>query len=226
MNLGIFNNLINATKENVLVEKFIDELNNFLENKNSTANTNEISLLQQLDNEGKVMVSYRDKMLIERANILNRYARETQEKGTIYFVYNKDIEENVYHISICEEGKSSVVIEARKNELPKGTTVDSVLRKINGKYVLDKEATETINEAMIKMTKELLNEQTQALKEWRKEGHLYTVVENTGDKVWLLDTTIDNKNGICIDDINFPKELMEVAKEGTIFKYVNGEYVK
>ena len=155
MNLGIFNNLINATKENGLVEKFIDELNNFLENKNSTANTNEISLLQQLDNEGKVMVSYRDKMLIERANILNRYARETQEKGTMYFVYNKDIEENVYHISICEEGKSSVVIEAGKDELPKGATVDSVLRKKNGKYILDREGTELISKQMLEMTKKL-----------------------------------------------------------------------
>ena len=64
MNLDIFNNLINKAKENRIVENFLNELNNYLEEDN------ELSLLQKIDNSGKVTVEYRDKMLIERGNIL------------------------------------------------------------------------------------------------------------------------------------------------------------
>ena len=225
MNLDIFNNLINKAKENNIVENFLNELNNYLENNLSKSDDNELSLLQKIYNTGKVTVEYRDKMLLERENILENYAKETKSKGTMYYLYNKDTEDNKYHISICEEGNSRVVIEAEKNELPKGAGVDSVLRKVNGKYVLDVEATRIVNEQISEMVDNLLNEQTRSLKEWRKEGHLYTVTENTGDRVWLLDSTYDSQNGICVDDVEFPKELLDVAKEGTVFRYINGEYV-
>ena len=233
MNLDIFNNLINKAKESKIVENFLNELNNYLEDNLSKSNINneilnkdnELSLLQKVYNTGKVTVEYRDKMLIERGNILEDYAKETDSKGTMYYIYNKDTGDNKYHISVCEEGKCRVLIEAERKELPKGAGVDSVLRKVNGKYILDIEATRVVNERESEMVDKLLNEQTRSLKEWRKEGHLYTVTENTGDRVWLLDSTYDSQNGICVDDVEFPKDLIDVAKEGTVFRYINGEYV-
>ena len=232
MNLDIFNNLINKAKESKIVENFLNELNDYLEDNisksefnNETLNQdNEISLLQKVYNTGKVTIEYRDKMLLERGNILENYAKETESKGTMYYIYNKDTDDNKYYISMCEEGKSRVGIETERKELPKGAGVDSVLRKVNGKYILDEEATKVVSEKMSEMVDNLLEEQTQSLKDWRKEGHLYTVTENTGDRVWLLDSTYDSQNGVCVDDVEFPKEFMEVAKEGTVFRYINGKY--
>ena len=120
---------------------------------------------------------------------------------------------------------SSDVIEIPKNKLPKGAGVDSVLRYVDGKYIFDEKATKEVFQQMAQMVDKLLEEQTQILKQWRQEGHTYVVTENTGDKVWLFDETIDSQNGECIDDIEFPKELMNIAKEGTRFKYINGKYV-
>ena len=233
MNLEIFNSLINKAKESKIVESFLNELNNYLEENLSKSNLNnetlnkdnELSLLQKIYNSGKVTVEYRDKMLIERRKIIENYANETDSKGTMYYIYNKDTDDNKYHISICEKEKSREVIEADKKELPKGAGVDSVLRKVNGKYILDLEATKEVAKQISEMVDELLDEQTQSLREWRKEGHVYTVAENTGDRIWLIDSTYDNQNGICVEDVEFPKELFDVAKEGTVFRYINGEYV-
>ena len=217
MNLDLFHNLIKPIKENGIVEKFIQELNDFL--------GQEQSLLQKIDNEGKVTVDYRDKMLLERNKILIDYAKETQEKGAMYFVYNKDAKDNMYHITMCEDDGSHNVIEIPKNKLPKGAGVDSVLRYVDGKYIFDEKSTKEVTQLMSEMVDRLLEEQMQSLKEWRQEGHTYVVTENTGDKVWLFDETVDSQNGECIDDIDFPKELMNIAKEGTKFKYINANYV-
>ena len=53
MNLDIFNNLAENLKNNKIVEKFIDELNNTLE-KNNNGN---------IINNGELTTEYRDKML-------------------------------------------------------------------------------------------------------------------------------------------------------------------
>ena len=46
--------------------------------------------------------------------------------------------------------------------------------------------------------------------------------ECLGDTVCLTDITIND--GECFEEIDFPIELMKQATEGSIFKYINGEY--
>ena len=62
MNLDIFNDLINNTKENNLACGLIKELNEFLENRTTR---NQISLLDKMQNEVKITTQYRDKMKID-----------------------------------------------------------------------------------------------------------------------------------------------------------------
>lgn len=69
MKLDLFNSLINNAKENNIVQNFIKELGEYLEKIQS--GRNQKSILQK--NEGKITTSYRDKMHIERNNILNEY---------------------------------------------------------------------------------------------------------------------------------------------------------
>lgn len=202
MNLELFNNLINKVKENNIVEDFI----------------NELSMLQKTQEETKLTVKYRDKMHIERANILNNYAKRTIDEGTMYYVYNKDKEDNMYHLCICEESKSHDVIEVKKSELPEKAGVDSVLRYKNGKYILDKEATREVSKQISTMVEELLEEQTQYLEKNRVDGHSYEVLEKSGDTVWLIDITDSSKNVKSFEEVDFPKELMAEVEEGSVVK--------
>lgn len=228
MNLDIFNKLINNGKENNIIQAFINELGKALEKNISQNNLthedrNELSLLQRVQEKEKLTTSYRDKMHVERNNILNNYAQETLDRGEMYFIYSKNSrKDDTYNLCLCEDGKSNQVIEVAEKDLPKGTGVDSVLRIENGEYILDKQGTQDVLEEITEMVKELLEKQTSELEELRSEGHIYEVVEKTRDNVWLTDNT--KNDGNCFEEINFNKEALEKAEEGAVFQYINGEY--
>lgn len=227
MNLDMFSNLLENFKINSGVQKFMKELSNFLEeNLNDKIKKDEvkdISILQQIQEETKVTTNYRDKMSIERMNILNAYEEQTFEKGEMYYIYSKDLGEDVvYNLCNCQKGKSNKIIELQESKLPKGAGVDSILRIQNGEFVLDTEATAVILNEIKKMANQLLIEQQQELKDYRIEGHLYEFVEKNEESIWLIDRT--KSDGNCFEEIEFPKELLEKSKKDCIFQYKNGEY--
>ena len=222
MELNIFNiNLNMDNKNREEVSDFIKELSDYLENDNER----QISILEQVQNSEKVTVMYRDKMNIERNNILNNYAKENQNNATLYYIYSKVQDANTYCLSICEENKSNVVIEANKEELPEGVSVDTVLRQENGKYIVDTRATFIIRKQIEEMVNKLLKEQEKYLQSNRLEGHTYEVGEIESDRVWLYDITKNSANGIeAFEEINFPLEFINNLTEGTKVIYGNGNY--
>lgn len=230
MNLDILNNLINNAKENNVVQSFIKELGNYLEKSTSEniANNKEngLSLLEKIQNNTNLTTEYRDKMLIERNNILGEYANETSYRGTMYYIYDKKGSD--YLINACEEGKSHEIIKINENDLPQGTNVDSILREENGQYVFDEEGTEIVQEKMKEKFDELLEEQENEMQKRRIEGHLYEFVERDGNIVSLIDNgNIENgedASNEVFEEFEFPQELLINAKEGDIFKYENGRY--
>jgi len=173
-----------------------------------------------LKNEEKLTTKYRDKLKIEKINILNNYAKQTLDRGTMYYIYsNNSRKVDTYNLTICGEGKSSEIISTSQAELPNGAATGSVLREQNGVYILDNEATELISNQLMQKIEQLLQEQTEELKAYRIEGHSYEIVENIGDRVYLIDITINN--GECFEEVEFP---IEQAEEGIVFQYVNEEY--
>ena len=56
----------------------------------------------------------------------------------------------------------------------------------------------------------------------RKEGHLYFITEDRNNKVYLWDFTDKPKHEFV--ETNFSKELLDIAKEGTMLQYKNGKY--
>ena len=222
MELNIFNinlNLDNKNREEV--SNFIKELSDYLENDNER----QVSILEQVQNKQKVTVMYRDKMLIERNNILNNYTKENHDKGTMYYIYSKDSENDIYQLCVCEGNKSDIVIEARKEELPKGANIDTILRKENGKYTLDTRGTFIIRKQIEEMVNKLLKEQEKYLQSNRLEGHTYEVGEIENDRVWLYDITQNSESGIeAFEEINFPVELLNKVTEGTTIIYRKGTY--
>lgn len=217
MNLNLFNNLIDSTKENNIFQKFIKELSEFLKENER----NQVPLVQKILGERILTTRYRDKINVERREIINNYSKEHWEEGEFYYVYNKR-SDNSYGLVNHKNGESGINIGVKESELPKGAGVDSVLKVKNGKWILDKEATEEIQAELTEMINRLLEEQTNRMEMQRVEGYLYRFVEKTGDTVWLIDET--NYTGECFEEINFPSELSESATEGTMFQYINGEY--
>ena len=169
MNLDLINDIINSTKNNKMVQNFVNELQNYLENsisKNNYSNTGkgDIQLTNTNHNEEKMITIYRDEMYIERANILNNYAKQTRDKGQMYYIYDKNSKlENGLNLCICENGQSHTVIKANINELPNGVKVGSVLRKQGNSYILDNEATKDMAESIDKMKSEILKKRLYAL---------------------------------------------------------------
>ena len=222
MELNIFNinlNIDNKNREEVT--EFIKELSDYLEKDNEI----QISILDKVQNSEKFTVLYRDKMYIERNKILNNYAKENKDKGVLYYIYNKVQDTDNYLLSICEENKSNVVIEVNENELPKGTSIDTVLRQENGKYIVDTRSTFIVRKQIEKIVNKLLKEQEKYLQSNRLEGHIYEVGEIESDRVWLYDVTKNDENGIeAFEEINFPLELINKVTEGTEVIYRNGNY--
>ena len=170
-----------------------------------------------MNNNIKLTTKFRDKMNIEKMRILNDNAKQTIIKGIMYYIYSQNSEN--YNLYICEEGKSHKIINSSQSELPDGATIGSILRKQNGVYILDNEATEIISKQLIQILEQLLEEQHLELNRYRIEGHKYEVVECLGDTVCLTDITIND--GECFEEVDF--QIKEVESEA-VFKYVNGKY--
>lgn len=229
MELNINNNInIDSNcKSNGIIQNFINELSDFLEDKVNISNEmKDLSIIDRVQEEQKVTVEYRDKMLLERSNILNNYAKQSLDKGTMYYIYSNDFDNNsIYNLCICEEAKSHNVIQVDRKDLPNGTGVDSALRIENGKYILDVEATYEISKQTKNMIDRLLEEQTKYLNSKRIEGHIYEVGEKEIDRVWLFDITKNDANGIeGIEEIEFSMNLLNEVTEGDKVEYINGRY--
>lgn len=70
-------------------------------------------------------------------------------------------------------------------------------------------------------TKEKINIDEE-LQNYRKEGHLYLVIEDRNNKIYLSDFT--EKSTVEFKEEITDKELLNVAKEGVMLQYKNGKY--
>lgn len=230
MNLDLVNNLFNNLKENKFVQNFMKELSNYLEN-NITNNQDMNKWNNLLSDDltlydNKIITKYRDKMLTERNNILQNYARNTEEDGEMYYIYNTSTNErNSFDLCSCKTEKSHEVITKQIEELPKGVKLGSVLRKQGENFVLDLDATKIVGEEINKMIQEKIQEQNEYLDSRRIDEHIYEAGEKYSGRIWLYDLSNGTNNGIeGIEEIEFPQDLYETAREGDKFVYKNGKY--
>lgn len=234
MSLDLINNFFNNLKENDFVQNFINELSNHL--KNNASNTSEIPVTSSTWNNlladdltlynTKIISIYRNETLSERNNILQDYAKSTQELGEMYYIYNTSTKEkDSYILCSCNPEKNSETITMQPKDLPQGSELGSVLRKQNNGFVLDMHATKIIEEKINNMILEKIEEQKKYLDDNRIDGHTYEVGEKYLGRIWLYDLN-NNSNGEIsgIEEIDFPQDLYETAKEGDLFVYKDGTY--
>ncbi len=72
------------------------------------------------------------------------------------------------------------------------------------------------------MKEEKLSEKRKLVEEYRKEGHIYLVTEDRGNKIYLWDYT--DKPDYEVEEFELPEETLKIAHEGTMLKYENGKY--
>jgi len=215
LNLGFFKDLQSGFKD-FEVNKFIEELSNYLKKLN--CRNEELGILEKIQSENNVSMISENKMGNKQNEILKNYSAD---KNTIYLVSSKSKTDNEYIVFKYDKSKKST-IKLNKEELPINAGVNSILREENGRYTLDKNGTETVKTEIIKMSNEILKEQNKKLEEFRKEGHLYMVEEDINGRIFLKD--LSNKSNYVIEEVDFPKELINEATEGSVFKYQSGAY--
>lgn len=234
MNLDLVNNLFNNLKENKIVQNFMEELSNYLENNvanNSNLSANDYKWNNLISDDltlydKKIITKFKNKMISQRNDILQNYAENTREAGDMYYIYNtSENERNSYNLCICKPEKSHEVITKSIEELPEGAGLGSVLRKQGENFILDSNATKSVGKEINNMIKENIQEQNKYLDSIRIEGHVYEVGEKYSGRIWLYDLNNTVGGGMeAIEEIEFPQDLYETAKEGDLFVYNNGEY--
>ena len=228
MNLDLINGIFNNFKENKLVQNYLE---NNIENNSKVKNTgyefNDLLSEDLILYDTKITARYRDKILIERANILQDYAKNAGKPEDMYYIYNNASERNSYNLCCCDQNRSNKVITKKIGELPSGSKIGSILTKQGDRFILDIDATRDVGERINTMIKEKIDEQNQYLDSKRVEGHTYKVGEKYSERIWLYDVDNVDGGGIKgIEEIEFPQDLYENAKEGDLFVYNNGKYYK
>lgn len=211
MNLDLFNNL----KNNESINNFLGELLNYLKKDNN------LGIIEKVKNENKISEISENKMINKQNDILKNYADKTKERGALYFINCKAKKENKYIVFKYENNKEST-IKLEEKQLPKNFKINDILRKEEENFIVDLELTDKVKEQIQEMTEEIIENQNKKLEEFRKENHLYVVEEDRNDRVYLKDITLNS--GLILEEVDFPKELIRQATEGTTVKYVNGEY--
>lgn len=202
------------------VTEFIGELTEALQKEGIIEK--DVDIVTQIASSNKLSMASENELNKARTEILKEYANATEERGNLYFVYNKVKGEDNYRVWGFN-GNNITKKEVNKNELPKDVTVNSVMRVKNNEFVLDVEATKSISEKIRNRANIIIENQNKKIEEYKKEGHIYLVTEDINGRVFLWDST--EKPKYEIEDVNFPEDLKNIAKEGNSFRYQNGTYV-
>ena len=207
-------------------------MKNFINDLSNSLNSNSISKILCYEyhdlmeddlaiNGTRITTKFRDSMLAERNNILQDYAHQT---GDLYYAYSASMNNpNSYNLANYTPNSKHSVITKNVSELNPNCILGTVLRKQNNSFAIDTEATKIVGQAVNSMIKEKILEQDKYLNSKRIDGHTYEVAEKYNNRVILYD--LDIKGGSSeIEEINFPKNLYDSAKEGDLFIYHDGKY--
>lgn len=152
------NKIAEKLKQNDFVENFINELSEALKNfsiqeKVKSKKIGEIKLTPEED-----LKVYKNKW-----NFLEKYFKEELSdlsKGEIFLVTNKyenDYEYHRYKVTQYVDGHERKYIAFEK-DLPENVQLGDVVRKTNGKYIYDKQATQYIKKSLNEIKQRIINE--------------------------------------------------------------------
>ena len=202
------------------VTEFIGELTKALQSEGVIGKN--VDIVTQIANTNKLSIAAENEIDKERTNVLQEYANSTKDEGNLYFIFNKVKNEDNYRIWTIDSNEV-IQKEISKSDLPNDVSVNSVMRMNNGEFILDTKATKIVTNEIRNRANKIIEKQNQKIQDYKKEGHTYLVTEDINGRIFLWDST--EKPKFEIEDVNFPEELKDKAKEGNSFLYKNGTYV-
>lgn len=157
MQLDLFNNLLNNIRENNIIKNFINELSDYLENFNNKNNV-------YGGNMDDIKLTPKEEFELHRKEFkfLQEYFKQelsNPSKGEMYIVTNKyenDIEYHRYKVAQYKDNFECKYI-AYEKDLPKNVQIKDVIKKIDGKYIYDKQATEYVRNCINQIKKDIIN---------------------------------------------------------------------
>ena len=154
-----FNIKIDQTKEKDFVQNFIKELTKALENYN---NKNHVCLKGEGMKNIKLTPEEDLEFYRKKAEFLQNYFKKELSdlsKGEIFIVTNKyenDTELHRYKVAQYRDNLECKYIAFEK-DLPPNVKLRDVVRKIDGKYVYDEQATKYVNDSINRFKQDIIN---------------------------------------------------------------------
>ena len=221
---------LSGLKKNDFAQNFINELSKKLESNFAKERT-EMPIIEDILSKNNLTTGNENSIRWKCNDVILAYAKQNFSSEPMYFVQDskktywlnneKHYNSNVYSI-LKVENNIIEEVEINKKDIPKEIGVNGVFRIKEGKYVIDKIATENLRNEITNMAKEIIDKQNVKLDSYRKEGHLYMVSEELGDNRFLWDLT--DKPEFEFEEVDIPRNLLEKATQGTVLKYTNGTY--
>lgn len=153
------NRIVENIKQNDFIENFIKELGNALENYN---NKNNIEV--NGENMNNIELTHDEEIEFDRKefNFLQDYFKKELSdlnNGEIYIVTNKYENDDEYHRYKVAQYKDNMECKyiAFEKDLPTNVQLKDVVRKINGSYIYDRQATQHIKDSINKIKQDIIN---------------------------------------------------------------------
>lgn len=152
------NKITEKLEQNEFVKNFIKELGEALENfdnknnklKGGKMNNDQLTAEEELELDRK-----------EFSFLQEYFAKESlnSSKGEIYIVTNKYENDNEYHRYKVAQYKDNLECKyiAFEKDLPENVQLGDVVRKIDEKYIYDKQATQYVNNSINKIKQDIIN---------------------------------------------------------------------
>ena len=219
MGLEFLNNLKKNLSKNETLSNIADGIQDFItevaERLNDN-NNNELDIVSIITSEKKASLTSENSIMKARDEILKEYAKNTTEEGDLYFIFNKVKGTDDYRVIQMGENIDKT-ITVNSKDLPQNSNLNQVMRLKDGKFELDTVGTEKVQDKIYEKAEEILDRQDKKLQDYRKDGHIYVVTEDKNNRIFLWDTTA--KPDFEIEEVNFPENLLNEAKEGNKFIY-------
>lgn len=148
------NKITDKLGQNELVKKFIEELGKTLENlNNKNMKNNELTTEEELEFERKEFSFLQEYFKKELSDLSN---------GEVYIVTNKYDNDELQRYKVTQyKNNLECKYIALKKDLPQNVQLGDVVRKINGSYIYDEQATLYVKNAINEIKQEIINNKEQ-----------------------------------------------------------------
>lgn len=217
LDLGL--KLANNILQNKEISNFIQELSNTLKDNNVLVYKDYDSAKFTRENEEKI---WDKKEELIREHISKNNINGADENKLYEISYESSKGFNLIEYDEIYENRVSFIIDYV--ELPKNVKEGMFFRKVDEKYILDRETTEKIYNEMTSFQNELVKEQKEMLNDMRQDGAIYKVTYLEDDcEDWRTELT-NQKTGKVFQELEFPHDVYHQVGVDSLVKYKNGKY--